>query len=164
MTTVAITGHRPEKIKDMAKVEQALRDAYHELEVSKVIQGMAAGVDLLSAKVAYQMDIPFISARPWAGHKPRKADKYNYEQAIMHAEEVVDVSLSDSYLGPWMYQVRNEWMVNRAELVIAVWDGEESGGTYNCVKYAHRTKELPIWLIDPDAGYGVLVEADEPLV
>lgn len=33
-------------------------------------------------------------------------------------------------------QSRNEWMVNRSNIVIALWDGSEKGGTYNCLKYA----------------------------
>jgi uncharacterized phage-like protein YoqJ len=160
MTTVAITGHRPERIKDMSLVEKALEDAYNELEVSKVIQGMAAGVDLLAAKVAYRMEIPFVSARPWAGHKPRIADDYNYMMAMNYAVEVVNVDPSVKYRGPWVYHNRNEWMVDRAELLIAVWDGTKKGGTFNCIKYA-QSKDLCVWWIDPDAGYGELIEPDE---
>lgn len=160
---VAITGHRPERIPDMKAMEEALSEAYLELEVTKVIQGMAAGIDLLAARTAFRLDIPFISARPWAGHTPRVADQISYENAIVYAEEVVNVHPSIKYPGAWVYQKRNEWMVDRAELVIAVWDGQPKGGTYNCVKYAHDVKELPILMIDPVAGYGVLFEGDEPL-
>ena len=34
-------------------------------------------------------------------------------------------------------QKRNEYMVDKADIVIAVWDGS-SGGTGNCVKYAQK--------------------------
>ena len=34
-------------------------------------------------------------------------------------------------------QKRNEYMVDLADKVIAVWNGS-TGGTYNCVKYAEK--------------------------
>jgi uncharacterized phage-like protein YoqJ len=34
-------------------------------------------------------------------------------------------------------QIRNEWMVDNAHIVLALWDGS-SGGTGNCIKYANR--------------------------
>lgn len=40
----------------------------------------------------------------------------------------------------YLMQVRNEYMVNLAEKVIAVWDGT-SGGTANCVSYAEKKKK-----------------------
>lgn len=48
---------------------------------------------------------------------------------------------------PYLMQVRNEYMVNLADKVIAVWDGT-SGGTGNCVAYAKK-KEKEIILINP---------------
>lgn len=43
---------------------------------------------------------------------------------------------------PYLMQVRNEYMVDLAEKVIAVWDGT-SGGTANCVEYAKKkTKKI----------------------
>lgn len=48
---------------------------------------------------------------------------------------------------PYLMQVRNEYMVNLADKVIAVWDGS-SGGTGNCVAYAKK-KEKEIIMIDP---------------
>lgn len=144
----AITGHRPEKITNWQFVEHQLYLAYKDLGVKTVIQGMAAGVDLTSAKIAYRNNIPFWAARPWAGHQPRKADALAYEKALKFAEKVVDVDPSEKYPGAWVYQKRNEWMVNHGDSLIAVWDGARSGGTFNCVKYAIK-KKVPIWRIDP---------------
>ncbi len=47
----------------------------------------------------------------------------------------------------YLMQVRNEYMVNLADKVIAVWDGS-SGGTGNCVAYAKK-KEKEIIMINP---------------
>lgn len=147
MVTVAVTGHRPEKITNWQFVEHQLAEAYRDFGVTTVIQGMAAGVDLTAAKVAHVLGIPFWSARPWAGHKPRKDDERNYQYATILAERVTDVDSSLHYPGPWVYQKRNEWMVDHAEMLIAVWDGT-SGGTANCVKYA-RKNGIDIWRINP---------------
>lgn len=46
--------------------------------------------------------------------------------------------VSDEEYKPWLMQKRNEYMVDLADKVIAVWDGSKSG-TANCVKYAEKT-------------------------
>lgn len=144
---VAVSGHRPEKIPNPALVRQQLGRAFTEVGAAKVIQGMAAGVDLWSARVAYKMGIPFICAKPWAGHKPRVADRFDYNKALELAEEVVNVDPSEEYPGPQVYQKRNIWMVDHADFVIAVWDGS-SGGTANCVKYA-QSQSKPMMILRP---------------
>jgi uncharacterized phage-like protein YoqJ len=150
---VAITGHRPERIKDMGIVVDGLAEAYRDLGVTEAIQGMAAGVDLQSARVAYLSGIPFWSVKPWAGHTPRKADEVHYKNAWGLADKRFVVNPSEKYLGPWMYQRRNEWMVdNSHDAVLAVWDGTENGGTFNCVKYARAIHGMRIWVIHPDTG------------
>lgn len=148
---VSITGHRPEKIQNPLLVQKRLQEAYEDLRAYRVIQGMAAGVDLWSAREAFLANIPFICAVPWRGHAPRKIDSVAYAMALKNAEEVHYVNDAEDYPGPWVYQQRNEWMVDRADTVIAVWDGGEKGGTWNCVRYA-RKKGVPIYRIDPNSG------------
>lgn len=153
---VAITGHRPEKINNWQFVEHQLLTAFQDFKTDLVIQGMAAGVDLVAAKCAYRAGIPFWCAKPWKTHKGRMGGSMGYavswesfyDQALQHAEKVIDVTDYENYPGAWIYQKRNEWMVDNADMVIAVWDGS-SGGTANCVKYAKK-KEVPIWQINPE--------------
>ena len=45
--------------------------------------------------------------------------------------------MSDEEYKPWLMQKRNEYMVDLADKVIAVWDGSK-GGTGNCVRYAEK--------------------------
>ncbi len=148
---ISITGHRPERIKNPALVQKKLIEAYEDLGAYRVIQGMAAGVDLWAAREAFLADIPFICAVPWKGHAPSKIDSVSYAMALKNAEEVHYVVDVNKYPGPWVYQRRNEWMVDRADTVIAVWDGIQKGGTWNCVRYA-REKGKPIYRINPDSG------------
>jgi len=147
MTVVAVTGHRPEKITNPEWVRIELLNAYKALTARRVITGMAAGVDLWAAREAFIDGIPFVCARPWAGHGPRKIDTFAYNMATKHADKVVDIDDAEDYPGPWVYQKRNEWMVDNANIVIAVWDGT-SGGTANCVKYAKKVGKS-IYLINP---------------
>ena len=108
MIVATITGHRPERIENWPAVRHDLQEAYLALKVDHVIQGMAAGVDLTAARVAYDCGIPFSCAIPWAGHGPRTGDAKNYEQAYFHAEHVWVVNDCEGYPGPWVYQERNE--------------------------------------------------------
>jgi len=154
MTNVAITGHRPEKVgKYEPIIRQALRVAYEDLGAYRVIQGMASGVDLWAASEAFHSNVPFIAARPWAGHKPRRLDNVAYAMAMKHAEEVVNVNAAEDYPGPWVYHDRNHWMVDRCNVLVAVWNGSESGGTYECVTYAQKMK-TKIYYINPMSGSG----------
>lgn len=47
----------------------------------------------------------------------------------------------------WKMQVRNEYIVNNSDSMIAVHDGSK-GGTYNCIKYAESLGR-EIFRIDP---------------
>lgn len=145
---IAMTGHRPEKIKSQAYVRHLISDAFMRLQPEVVIQGMAAGVDLWSAKAAKDLGIPFWCIRPWAGHSPRKADILMYQGALQDAELIHNVSMFDKYPGPYIYQRRNEFMVDHADLVFAVWDGSK-GGTYNCLMYAEKQGKQ-IYRLDPN--------------
>lgn len=137
MVTAAISGHRPEKIRDWGWVRDALKESFALFDVDKVVVGMAAGVDLIAAKVAHENGIPFVCAKPWAGHTARVGWKMTYASAIRNAIEVVDVDPAQDYPGPWVYQKRNKWMVDHSDFLISVWDGSE-GGTANCVYYAYK--------------------------
>ncbi|ASR77572.1 DprA-like ssDNA binding protein [Streptomyces phage Paradiddles] len=142
---VAGTGHRDLRDRDWiaAQTEKALID----MGASLVYVGMASGFDLLLAKTAWGLGIPFIAAKPWRGHQPRVADQYDYNRALQLAQEVVNVLPNDSYPGAWAYQKRNEYMVDQAEGVLALLEAGKTGGTYNCLKYA--SGKMPIRIIDP---------------
>ena len=107
-------------------------------KVDAVICGMANGVDLWAADEALDLALPVIAAKPWAGHGPRKSDVALYERVIREAVEVVDVDPAVNYPGPWVYQKRNEWMVDHATHVLAYYNGAPKGGTFNCLKYARK--------------------------
>jgi uncharacterized phage-like protein YoqJ len=146
---VGITGHRPERISDPDAIKNLISEALIFMGATKLFQGMAAGVDLWSAKEAWKLKIPYVCVRPWAGHKPRMADEIEYGKVLKHAEEVIDVSGIQEYTGPWLYAKRNEYIVDSTRAMIAVWDGVPKGGTYGSIQYAWK-KAIPVLRIDPD--------------
>lgn len=148
MVKVAITGHRPEQLNDMVWVRQVLAEVLTELQPDLLFQGMAAGVDLLSAVVARENNINYVACRPWATHTPRVEDEELYQAVLNNAFRVDIVDPADSYVGPWLYHNRNKYMVNNADLLISVWNGSPKGGTAACTKYA-KGENKPIIHINP---------------
>lgn len=143
---IAGTGHRPEDSEDESVVRTKARvKLQYPNKTGKVattfICGMAAGFDLWAGDEALNLGLEVIAARPWAGHAPRKGDNALYERIIAAASRVVNVNESENYPGAWVYQKRNEWMVDNSDAVMAYWSGKEHGGTWNCVQYARKVKK-----------------------
>ena len=38
---------------------------------------------------------------------------------------------------PSCYTTRDQWMVDNCDIVLAVWDGNPVGGTFDTIEYAH---------------------------
>ena len=148
----AFTGHRPQYLDgnfdyksklwtDMADwLSEQLQDA------SQAIAGGALGVDTLAAKVAVELNIPLILALPWEGCYDKYAKKHRdrLNWLMERAKDVVYVC--DPPYAPWKYQLRNEFMVDNCDHLLAVWNGKSAGGTYNCIKYARKVeKPYTVW-------------------
>lgn len=149
---LAVSGHRPEKISDPEAARSGITQAFSILKPEFVVQGMASGIDLWSAQIAYEMNIPYIAVKPWYGHKPRIADTELYEFIWNNAHTNLHASPALTYPGIWVYQRRNEMMVDMTDALLAVWDGGKSGGTWNCIRYAQKVQTHPIYLVDPLDG------------
>jgi len=108
--------------------------------------GMAPGADqmaaeLLLGRVRVVAVIPCDDyGRLWPAFLRRK-----YEGLLSRVDEVV-VYPGGPY-APWKPHARNRWMVDRAGLVIAVYDGRKEGGTYRTVEYARR-RGVPVWFVE----------------
>lgn len=140
--TVAFTGHRPDKLggylvpnKIYNFVCSRIKETLIELRPSKIITGMALGVDQWAANIAIELSIPFIAAVPFDGQErawPDHSQEF-YHSLLKNAEEKIVIS-KGSYAA-YKMQVRNKWMVDHCDILVAVWDGS-NGGTKNCVNYA----------------------------
>lgn len=132
------TGHRPEDAgMSFEEMYRLCRNAINPYRSEHMfITGMAAGFDLAFGAAAYETRHPIWVVRPWAGHEPRKADRelYQHLREVAEIETVVVDQLT--YPGPWVYQRRNEFMIDNADEGIALWNGKQSGGTFNCIQAA----------------------------
>lgn len=149
---VSFTGHRPSKLggynlpnPTYIRVCQQIDKTLRELQPEKVISGMALGVDQWAASIAVKLGIPFIAAVPFAGQETAwpEASQKIFHKLLQQAAEVHIVCEGD--YAAYKMQVRNEWMVDRADTVIAIWDGTP-GGTGNCVKYAEKKSKQIIYI------------------
>lgn len=151
---VAFTGHRPDKLGGYKLPNPIYNFVYLQIEKTllelkpdKVISGMAQGVDQWAAVIAYRLNIPFLAAIPFEGQEsawPTKSQKA-YKTFLKIAAEKVIVS-PGSYSAQKM-QIRNQWMVDNCDTLIAVWD-KTPGGTANCINYAKSINRSIIY-IDP---------------
>lgn len=141
------TGHRPDKMELGEKeikplLEKAIDEAIEKGYVT-FITGMAEGVDTWAAEIVLERkkknpNLHLICALPHPRFESRRslAEKMRFNKIIKKADLVREIN--DHYF-TGCYQVRNEWMVDRVSLVIAVFNGRKSG-TKNTIQYAMRNK------------------------
>ena len=143
MHRCCFTGHRPQKLRRSEKeikadleiaIQQAITDGY-----TTFITGMAYGVDIWAGQIIVRLRkhnpaLHLIAAVPFRGFEDRWFSdwKRTYQELLEQADLV-------KYICPrynaGAYQRRNEWMVDHASRVIAVFNGEPSG-TKNTIDYA----------------------------
>lgn len=143
---VCFTGHRPEKLtrseksikRDLEKeIRQAVADG-----LNVFITGMARGVDIWAAQIVLTLrdeggDVELMCACPYDGFECGWSQEWQarYKEILFSADVVQYVCAGYSRS---CFQIRNEWMVNHAARVIAVFNGEK-GGTKNTIDYAAKT-------------------------
>jgi len=157
---VSITGHRPSKLgkeygfigpyTDYIKGE--LFKHIDELKPSKIISGMALGVDQIWEKCGIRRGIRVVPAVPFEGQEsvwPEKSKRLY--KLILENSLVEKFVVSDGGYSVSKMQTRNEWMVDNSDILIAVWDGS-NGGTANCVEYAESLGKKTI-RINPNEAF-----------
>ncbi len=141
---ISVTGHRPNKLGGYSdEAFYKLVNLFYDFlsrnqEVDTVISGMALGWDQavvvasLSAKRKVIAAVPCLNQESkWPLHS-----RVRYKELISKCDEVVYVSNQPYF--PSCMQERNEWMVDNSELVVALYNGDLSGGTFNCIQYAKK--------------------------
>lgn len=139
------TGHRPEKLK---RSEEAIKKGLEESILKAVcdgyttfITGMARGVDIWAGQIVLRLrqnnpGLRLIAALPYPGCDSRWSANWRRQYAdLMKSADLVKV-ISPAY-SMASFQKRDEWMVDHASRVIAVYDGVP-GGTKNTIEYAKK--------------------------
>lgn len=139
------TGHRPEKLNVSEKEVKALL----EIAIDKAVQdgfvtfitGMARGVDTWAAEIVLEKkkknkDLHLICALPHPNFDTNRSivEKMKFAKILKKADLIREIN---NHYFTGCYQVRNEWMVDRSNRVISVFNGQKSG-TKNTIDYAKR--------------------------
>lgn len=153
--TVALTGHRPARLagydmdqpfyrrlaERLARGVDRLLDEHQHLELRS---GMALGADQIWAEVALAARATNPGRVAVVGYLPfpGQADKWPAASRAQWAR--LRAALDDEHVTASGYSVqalyqRNRDMVRGADLLVAVWDGSESGGTAGAVRHARAT-------------------------
>jgi len=143
---IAGIGHAPTQLianHNLAYSEEVLTLLYRlvrkelvTLKPDQVISGAALGWDTALALAGFSLQIPVILAIPFDGQEESwpPAARIRYRKMLERAEDVH--FLNDAPYEPEKIQARNEWMVDRADLILALWDGRKLGDVWNCLAYA----------------------------
>lgn len=162
--TLVITGHRPEKLGGYSESIQGSLEAYAlcvlqqisliqpAFTIDKIITGMALGWDQAMAIAAYTLGIPFVAAIPFAGQESKwNTAQIAYYHSLLDLAAEKHIVCSGDYRPEKMY-LRNCWMIDTAmeigpRSVVALWNGQESGGTWKCLQYANfkKVNVINVW-------------------
>lgn len=151
IATCCFTGHRPEKLNCSAeivinKLRDAIEDAFSD-GFTEFITGMSRGVDIWAAEAVLELrkDFPhirLICAIPYEGFESEW--DVNWKEKFYH---IISSADETHYIEPKysksVYQIRNEWMVDHASMLIAGYTGA-AGGTRNTIEYAKNQVEFII--------------------
>jgi len=166
MKTCCFTGHRPKTLPwggdegDMrcaalkSKVKFVLEDLIVARGYGKFISGMAMGSDLICAEVVLTLKnlYPHIclecAVPSYAfGENRREEEAQRFARVLSRADIVTYVTQNKVYSKRDL-MLRNVYMVDSSELVVAIYIEGQSGGTKNTLDYARR-KNKEVIIIEP---------------
>lgn len=151
--TCCFTGHRPEKI----NISEERVKVFLSREIKKAVEdgfrifitGMSRGVDLWAGEIVLNLknkisEIKLICAIPYNGFERKwcAGDRELYYSIMDRADKIYFICSNFSYS---CFQVRNIWMVDHSDRVIAFYRGIK-GGTQNTIDYAKRNKIQIIYI------------------
>lgn len=145
---IALTGHRPQRLglsnDEKSKDWEPLGDwlygillAMAYIEPVDIYSGMASGSDTLLALTAIQMKKNGINMRL---HCVLPCKNYNatneyYNEIKTSADEWIELS-DEFYKG--CDNVRDQYLVNHCDTLLAIWDKKKSGGVWSTMRKAQK--------------------------
>ena len=156
--TCCVTGHRPARFPFLREIEDLsyqkyLAELYSNIRICiqegyhHFMTGMAEGADLDFANYVldFQKSNPALileAALPYPIRKNKTVTTYQRDR-----DRILSLCNQQSIISERYYQgcmqKRNRYMVDCSDLVLAIWNGEKKGGTWNTIQYA-RSKEKVI--------------------
>ncbi len=141
ISKLAATGHRPEKLGGYTQEvsDRLFTLAFEVLQQEEpdiVITGMALGWDTAVAEASCLLGIPYHAYVPFDGQE-RKWGKEDQRLHLNLLERADDVKFcSEPGYAAWKLMHRNKCMMQDGTKILALWDGQPAGGTYDAVKTA----------------------------
>jgi uncharacterized phage-like protein YoqJ len=137
---LAATGHRPNKLGGYSPEAhwKLVRVAGEYLQAHRptgVLSGMALGWDQAVACAAWHLGIPWVACVPFEGQESKWPEPSRTQYKVLIAKAFKVHVVSPGGYSPEKMQVRNMFMVDNANGILAMWDGTP-GGTRNCLEYA----------------------------
>lgn len=146
MTVVSATGHRPDKLGGYSTAARVRLTRFAESVIpsyspTEFVSGMALGWDTACALACLSLGVPLVAAVPFEGQESRWPEESQrlFRWILSRASRVVVVSPGG--YAAFKMQVRNQWMVDNCDRILALWDGT-SGGTSNCIAYADSVRRI----------------------
>jgi len=161
---IGVTGHRPPKLggyddnrNRSPRIKQAGRALIEKMQSEGYEPhfhvGMALGVDTWAAEVCIDMGIPFTAHLPMSrdaqSSKWPEESKERYLRVLESADSEHICHPEETNYVLAMYK-RNTHMIEASDMMWAVYDGSEKGGTAHAVKAAVK-KSKPTLIFDPAA-------------
>lgn len=149
------TGHTISKLKtDEATIKKQLKE---KIEISikegfdTFITGMATGVDIYAGEIVVEIkqsnpEIKLIAAIPWEGQADKWDDEWKerYNALLSQCDEKEIINKNCTGYHRWFYHVRDRWMVDHSDRVIAFYNGTPGGTKYTIDYAVKKGKELII--------------------
>lgn len=143
--TCCVTGHRGLAPYRLRQAEDALRTEIVRAigdGFTHFISGFAEGADLLFAQLVaeyrHQYPLTLEAAIPYPARLQNRDPRF---QALLAQCDAVQVHSPQYFRGCFM--IRNHYMVDHSQRVIAVYDGRSGGGTAATIRYA-RQMGIPV--------------------
>lgn len=179
MTSCAISGHRPTRFKfgykethtGCKRLKRVMREQFdllYQQGVREFYVGGALGVDMWAAEILLRMkeqsaysDLLLHMVLPFAGHDANwdERSRERLRFIMRHCADTVVIGIPGQ-LPLACYKLRNQYLVDHADCLLAVYDSDRSirSGTGQTVHYAQRQGLHPIILVHPETGNISLLE------
>ena len=157
---VALTGHRPERLRipndegsyEWKPIGEWIIEQLIDISMIEIIQdnttdvycGMASGSDILLGMVvstykASELNIKLHCVLPCKEYN--SSNKY-YQLIKDNADEWIELS-EEFYKG--CDNVRDQYMVDHCDVLLAIWDGNKSGGVWSTIRKAQKAGKQIIY-------------------
>jgi hypothetical protein len=152
---IAITGHQALTLATRRLVSTAIRSALADQARPVGITSLAAGADQIFAEAVVELGGSLTVVLP-AKHYERSfqlpTDLANFRRLLERADKIITMPFDEP--SEDAYWAAGREVVDLADAVFAVWDGEPAGGlggTADVVRYA-REREKPVRVIWPEGA------------